>query len=376
MKVTMFGILTWYKTYNYGSVLQAYSLVSKINDLGYNAEVVQYCRGTDVVFTGRADKLRDTLRRIPPALVRRLFWKHYRLKARRFDLFLEKNIPQSRVYTVGEEIAKDCGRYAAFLCGSDQIWTPSIRYLDSVYFLDFVPRAVGKIAYAPSIGCNYIPERLKPKMKELIGRIDFLSVREEHGAELIEALCGRRPEVVLDPTLLRTKKEWEDFSVPPELSEPYILCYFLGDRKPLREFALRLKKKTGYKVVVIPAVNQDLFFGDIRKIDAGPREFVGLIQSAAYICTDSFHGTILSINLEKDFFALKRHEENDPENQNFRLIHILDRLGLSSRLVIEENGDADLTPIDYSPVRKRLEAERMKSLGYLTDALEHYKAVE
>ena len=221
--------------------------MSKINDLGYNAEVVQYCRGTDVVFTGRADKLRDTLRRIPPALVRRLFWKHYRLKARRFDLFLEKNIPQSRVYTVGEEIAKDCGRYAAFLCGSDQIWTPSIRYLDSVYFLDFVPRTVGKIAYAPSIGCNYIPERLKPKMKELIGRIDFLSVREEHGAELIEALCGRRPEVVLDPTLLRTKKEWEDFSVPPELSEPYILCYFLGGRRPLREFALRLKKKTGYK---------------------------------------------------------------------------------------------------------------------------------
>ena len=58
------------------------------------------------------------------------------------------------------------------------------------------------------------------------------------------------------------------------------------------------------------------------------------------------------------------------------MIHILDRLGLSSRLVIDENSDADLTPIDYSPVRKRLEAERMKSLGYLTDALEHYKAVE
>ena len=33
VKVTMFGILTWYKTYNYGSVLQAYSLVSKIKRL-------------------------------------------------------------------------------------------------------------------------------------------------------------------------------------------------------------------------------------------------------------------------------------------------------------------------------------------------------
>lgn len=239
----MFGILTWYKVYNYGSVLQAYSLVSKINDLGYSAELIQYCRDENVIFTGRIDKLADTLRRIPPALVRRLFWKHYRLKARRFDLFHEKDIPQSRVYTTGEEIARDCGQYEAFLCGSDQIWTPSIRYLDFTYFLDFVPERIGKIAYAPSIGCNYIPEAVRPKMKELIDRIDFLSIREEHGAALIEELCGIRPEVVLDPTLLKTKEEWEKFSVQPEFSEPYILCYFLGNRKPVREFALRLKKR-------------------------------------------------------------------------------------------------------------------------------------
>ena len=33
-----------------------------------------------------------------------------------------------------------------------------------------------------------------------------MSVREEHGAELIEALCGRRPEVVLDPYPFENEK--------------------------------------------------------------------------------------------------------------------------------------------------------------------------
>lgn len=372
----MFGILTWYKTYNYGTALQAYALVSKINDLGYQAEIIQYSRNKNVIFSSRAEKIKDILKRIPPALVRRLFWKRYKLKAKLFDTFFEADIPQSKIYATGEEIKNDGGRYTAYLCGSDQIWTPSIRFLDSTYFLDFVPDSIGKISYAPSIGCAYIPKKSRLLMKELIQRIDFLSVREEHGADLIQELCGRRPEVVLDPTLLKSKGEWERFAFQPEFSEPYILCYFLGNRKPLRDFALKLKKKTGFKLVVIPAVNQDLFFGDIRKIDAGPREFIGLIQNAAYICTDSFHGTILSINLEKEFFALKRHEENDPENQNSRLVHILNRLGLSSRLVADESEDVSLEKMDYTASRVRLEQERTRSLEYLTNALDHYKAVE
>ncbi|MBC3516417.1 polysaccharide pyruvyl transferase family protein [Neobittarella massiliensis] len=375
-EVTMFGILTWYKTYNYGSALQAYALVSKLNDLGYPSEIIHYCRDTNIIFSSKSEKLKDVLQRIPPALVRRLFWKHYQRKARRFNSFFEDKIPQSKVYTSGAEIREDFQRYAAFLCGSDQIWTPSIRFLDPTYFLDFVPDSIGKIAYAPSIGCTYIPDKLMSQMKALIQRIDFLSIRETHGADLVEALCNRRPEIVLDPTLLKSKAEWEDFAAKPDIAEPYILCYFLGSRKPLREFALRLKKKTGYKLVVVPAVNQDLFWGDIRKIDAGPCEFVGLIQNAAYICTDSFHGTILSINLEKNFFALKRHEENDPENQNARLFHILSRLGLSFRLVTEESGDGDLDPIDYTLPRMRLEEERRRSLQFLINALDHYKEVE
>ena len=147
-------------------------------------------------------------------------------------------------------------------------------------------------------------------MKELIRRIDFLSVREEHGANLIEGLCGRRPEVVLDPTLLRKKEEWERFAVQPEISKPYILCYFLGGRKPLREFALRLKKQTGCKLVVVPALNQDLFFGDVRAIrNRSPRVYGADPKCLVYLyrfvsCDDFVHQS------GKGFFCIEASRRN------------------------------------------------------------------
>nr|WP_302467861.1 polysaccharide pyruvyl transferase family protein [Bittarella massiliensis (ex Durand et al. 2017)] len=373
----MLGILTWYKTYNYGSALQAYALVSKINSLGYHAEIIQYFPNENRLPFLRLSQFKRVIKRFLPALVRRLFWSQYKIKAKRFDAFFEESIPQSsKQYTSVEELRKSCEKYTAYLCGSDQIWTPTIQFLDPVYFLSFVPSSIGKISYAPSIGSTYIPTEKKSQMRMLISRIDYLSIREEHGATLVESLCGRRPEVVLDPTLLKDKIEWERFAIQPKFSEPYILCYFLGDRRPLREFALRLKKRTGYKLVVIPTRNKDLFFGDVREIQAGPREFVGLIQNAAYICTDSFHGTIFSINLGKNFFALQRHEIDDPENQNARLINILSRLDLSSRFITDEKSDADLKPIDYTSSKVKLAQERKRSLDYLVNALARYKEVE
>lgn len=36
------GILTYHKTSNFGSVLQAYSLYRKVADLGYDCEIINY----------------------------------------------------------------------------------------------------------------------------------------------------------------------------------------------------------------------------------------------------------------------------------------------------------------------------------------------
>ena len=38
-------------------------------------------------------------------------------------------------------------------------------------------------------------------------------------------------------------------------------------------------------------------------MDAGPAEFLGLFQNAAYVVTNSFHGTVFSVQFHRPFFT-------------------------------------------------------------------------
>lgn len=101
--------------------------------------------------------------------------------------------------------------YDAFVCGSDQIWSP-LCY-DSKYFLDFVENTDKMIAYAPSIGSTKIDDSIiREKMFQHISRFKHLAVREQQGAELIKKLTGHDAKVVLDPTLLMDAAEWDEFA--------------------------------------------------------------------------------------------------------------------------------------------------------------------
>ena len=67
-----------------------------------------------------------------------------------------------------------------------------------------------RIAYAPSIGYNQTPTKIIDIFKKkYVNEIIFLSVREKHGAVLIKEATGRDAHVVLDPSLLLTKEQWE-----------------------------------------------------------------------------------------------------------------------------------------------------------------------
>lgn len=366
-----YGVLTWYNTYNYGTVLQSYSVAKVLNDKGFDTEIVAYQKPGSLIKKSTMEKIKNVLTRIPPALIRRLFWKQFKEKIYLFENFIKNDMPQSKVYNSKDELIKDVDNYEAFICGSDQIWTPIPKAMDTTFFLDFVPEGIKKISYAPSIGYPNIPDDKKRIMKNLINRIDYLSIREEHGAKLIKEICNRDAKVVVDPTLLRSKEEWIDFSVESDIKEPYILCYFLGKRKATRKFVENLKKKTGCKIVNIPVEIKDLFWGDEQRIAVGPREFIGLILGASYICTDSFHGTIFSLNLEKNFFALRRHEESDKENQNLRLVNILSKLDLMDQMVLDEDKysiDKHLN-VNYNKATNLLMKEREESLEYLLNAI-------
>ena len=107
--------------------------------------------------------------------------------------------------------------------------------------------------------------------------------------------------------------------------------------------------------------------------EAGPKEFLGLIDNAEVILTDSFHGSIFSINFNKNFYSFVKHTGLRAMD-NMRIFDILERMDLIDRFISEYNdGIIDYQPIDYSHTNELLTVERKVSKEYLMTILNSVK---
>lgn len=63
-------------------------------------------------------------------------------------------------------------------------------------------------------------------------------------------MSGKKAQVVCDPTMMLTAEDWMHIqNEKPFAEDNYILCYFMGDNTEHREFAKKLKEKTGYRII-------------------------------------------------------------------------------------------------------------------------------
>lgn len=161
-------------------------------------------------------------------------------------------------------------------------------------------KEVNTIAYSTSFGQSALPNDSAKKATVFLKKIRHIGVREESGQKLVKELAGRSVPVVCDPTLLFTGDEW--MSIQKEeakINEPYILCYFLGNNPPHREFAKRLKEKTGCKIVALTHLDEyvksDEGYADYTPYDVDPADFLNLIRNAQFVCTDSFHCSLFIV---------------------------------------------------------------------------------
>lgn len=393
-KIPSVGIITLHYVDNHGGVLLAYALQEKIRQLGYAPMLIDYDPTpipTSLVhilktWTRRLINLPSYVRRAPE-IIRRLFLgepimpprhihKSVGLRARRFEEFRLRYIKTTPIiWRSVEQLSINPPQFDIYVCGSDQIWNPYMCRpdenpgLDGAYFLNFAPPGT-RVSYAPSISVPQIPSSLKAEFVRLASGVRFLSCREDTGAQLIEKAVGRSVKVVVDPALLLSTADWMRL-VRPSCGKRYLLCYFLGDGLHYRNFARTLAAKIGIPIKVISSNPNDkntLGAEDCNNI--GPDEFLGLIQSAEYVCTDSFHGTLFSILFERTFFVFERPGSSGVSSMSSRIHSILVRLGLTSRLVSEGQDTESLSlSIDYAIPRQRLAALREDSTAYLRDAL-------
>ena len=360
------GIMTWYQYYNYGTSLQLYALYTVLAEYGADPYVINYCareKGLDGDISGFVDEVSQKIYHLLHRPIKNCE------RDNKFKYFLEKNLRFTDKCDTLSELEQLNNWIDVFICGSDQIWAPSC--FDPHYFLDFVIDSERTIAYAPSVGLSSIDNSyIRERIKSLSARIAFLSSREKIGAQIISELTGRRVEVTLDPTLLLTREVWQKLAGKEQNSEPYLLVYFLGDNQKYWHAIYSIAKERNLSVKIIPVYKSDYKRDGSIQSPIGPEEFLGLVEGASFICTDSYHGMLFSIQFHKEFCVFKRFPDKSKNNQNSRifqivdLFHLRDRVYKSNLKVLLDKG------IDYDEVDSILNQKRLESEHYLQGALD------
>lgn len=353
------GILTFINTLNYGAVLQAYALQEKIKNFGYEAEIIQYTNET-ILNKEKGNSFKAMLN--PRKIFKKLMMgSGIKRKEKAFNEYEKEHIISGYKFD-GNNIIEINKYYDKFITGSDQVWNMDIIHNDWHFYLDFVDNPNKKISYAPSFGNIKFPVECKKKAGALLNDFSKLSVREASGKKLIKELTGKEATVVVDPTLLLTKQEWESkIRFVPKM-EHYILVYFPHNKKLVFDFVEKLKSKTGLPVVYL-SISPRKQSGTHTIYDASPDEFLGWIKNADYVVTGSFHGTAFSINLEKQFF----YEPLSKNGIEGRIDNIIRLTGIQNRCISDTKLD-DI--IDYELVREKLNKIRNDSAMWLKNSLE------
>lgn len=360
------AIVTLNDNCNYGNRLQNYALQVFLKSYADIVKTIWYDSPTDF-------KLKDimNLKSAIKFIINRNDYKNYLkevyveecIKTYNIRKFSQKYISTDFV----NELDKIVDDYDYFITGSDQVWNPNFWSKSAnhanIRFLRFTPKEK-RIAYAASIAIPYIPKDKEQFFRESLNEMKVISMREKAGAELVKELTGREVPVVVDPTLLLSKQEWQKIELVPEWykGEKYILTYFLGNPSPIIE---NLAKKNNWKIYNLMDINNlDLYASRVE-------EFVYLIEHAELVATDSFHACVFSILMNTPFLVVNRKQKGVADMTS-RIDTLLELFGYQDRYIVDgkcDLSDKEILHMDFSNVEAIQKKEIARSTAFIKEAL-------
>ena len=399
--------ITWITYNNYGTELQAYALQQFLENLDVENDIIS---DEYIIHESSMLKMKNTgevkaldqekavikekkwmkcKRRIKKYFFHPIFFgkQLYRIFLSLWDTY--KNIWKSKKFEESQRLFEEFKKnelkivyglkrkempflnqkYNAFLCGSDQIWSVFEKNFDGYFYLDFAKGK--KISYAASIGTEKIDQEHADQISTWLSDYSAISVREKRTSIQLSEILNREIEWVADPTLLHDRKFWSGFC--HDVAYPkgkYLLCYFLSNQSWYFDYAKALAKDLKLRVLLIPSRPEYIEKKTCYKHAVGPKEFVSLIEHAQFVLTDSYHGSIFSLQFEKKFLYLKRFSDDDPENQNIRIFSLFQELGLMGHMVEKKMfSEEDIKQMDYCEINNIITSFRKKSAEFLRKEL-------
>lgn len=261
------------------------------------------------------------------------------------------------------------GNSDVFVTGSDQVWNPKITgKLDDIYFLNIKNDNCKKISYAASCGDVSTLLEDSNEFKKMINSFDSVSVRESGLSDYINKNTPIKSSVVLDPTLLITKRDWCELIKSRLIKDKYIFVYSVGNANGLFYKSVeKLSNETGLKIVFFDKkdLSNKYKINKERWYKAGPLEFLNLLYYSEYVITTSFHGFALSLIFNKNIFLVL---STYPD----RILTLVDSLELKNRIVNNENDIVDMLKnnINWNKINKILDEKRLLSQKWLIDSID------
>lgn len=334
------GIVTLHRSKNYGAFLQAFALQEVLTSLGCTTRFIE------VDYE-------------PPLICR---WKRELVKLRQEGLFRYRH---ARVMSKAAEECLRAGasksdRFERIFVGSDEVW--SVRnpnFVSDPAFFGIGLNAQRICSYAPSMGQSTAHDLAgSPERVAGLKTFEFLSGRDDNTVGAVSSLCGRPVVKVLDPTLLL---DWRPHVVPFDLSGALVVYTYRFD-EPVVRFIRDYAKAKGLRVVAVgmghPWVDE--------VVSASPFQFLGALQSAAAVVTDTFHGTIMSSLVEANFAIVDQGAKK-------KLSQLIQDLALGPRVATD---GARLATVLSQRFRRdgsvdAGEQARIRSMSYLQKCVEN-----
>lgn len=351
------GILTINDDGNFGNRLQNYAVQETLKKKKIDVETINNQKGV-IGFNIIKKKIKCFIKLFIP-----------KQTTKRYVNFIQfnKNIKYSKTYIDMNNISNNLNnQYDCFFTGSDQVWNPTFNRMSDIDFLTFADKNK-RNSFSASFGIEKVPQDMEEYYRKRLNNLNNISVREDAGKKIIEDLTGRTDvEVLIDPTMLLTSKEWDKVSKKPKQmkilnGKKYILNYFLGELSAERKKEInRIARENDCEIINI-LDKKDPFYV------SGPSEFLYLEKHAFLICTDSFHSSVFAILYNKPFIIFDR--EDKEENMNSRIETLINKFELKDRKYNGKKITKENINHDYTKAYEILIKEREKSNKFLEKSL-------
>ena len=345
---------------NYGSFLQAYGLKKILIELGADVEFIDFRPGKPAVSYDKQKRLKYQLRNIP-VLAQIIDEIQYKLGGSndfkliyRMEYLRELGVGHRKKYNAKVDLA---------LIGSDEVF----NCLQQGANIGFAPLLFGqgvhcqKVAsYAGSFGHTTFEQLQKygltDTLRNYFNKFAAISVRDKNSFEIIERMTGITPDLHVDPVLAA------DYDLP-EIAIPdgkYAILYTYDSRVYTDEEQRLILDFCERNSLTLISLGRCQKWVPI-KIQASPLEVLSYFDKADYVITDTFHGTVFSVKLNKKFACRIRDD-----NRN-KLLDLLKKTGQEDRRI---NGFDELdrmynTEPDYKQTNEMIEKEKRRTREYL-----------